>query len=80
VVGCLALAGLSLLAPGAPTYDPWSWIIWGREVVHLDLSTAGGPSWKPLPVLFTAPFSLLGDGVSPTCGWSSLGPERCWRW
>jgi hypothetical protein len=65
VVGCLALAGLSLLAPGAPTYDPWSWIIWGREVVHLDLSTAGGPSWKPLPVLFTAPFSLLGDGVSP---------------
>ena len=65
VVGCLALAALSLLAPGAPTYDPWSWIIWGREIVHLDLSTAGGPSWKPLPVLFTAPFSLLGDGVAP---------------
>jgi hypothetical protein len=44
VVGCLALAALSLLTPSAPTYDPWSWIIWGREVVHLDLSTVGGPS------------------------------------
>ena len=65
VVGCLALAALSLLTPSAPTYDPWSWIIWGREVVHLDLSTVGGPSWKPLPVLFTAPFALLGDGAAP---------------
>ena len=65
VVGCLALAALSLLAPGAPTYDPWSWIIWGREVVHLDLSTVGGPSWKPLPVLFTAPFALLGNSAAP---------------
>ena len=65
VVGCLALAALSLLAPSAPTYDPWSWIIWGREVVHLDLSTVGGPSWKPLPVLFTAPFALLGNSAAP---------------
>jgi hypothetical protein len=65
VVGCLALAALSLLAPGSPTYDPWSWIIWGREVAHLDLSTAGGPSWKPLPVLLTAPFSLLGHSAAP---------------
>jgi hypothetical protein len=28
--------------------------------MHLDLHTADGPSWKPLPVLFTAPFSLAG--------------------
>jgi hypothetical protein len=63
VAACLALAALSLLLPGAPTYDPWSWIIWGREVVHIDLMTTGGPSWKPLPVLFTAPFSLFGDAA-----------------
>ena len=63
VVGCLALGFLSLLLPSAPTYDPWAWIIWGREVMHLDLSTVGGPSWKPLPVLFTAPFSLFGDAA-----------------
>jgi hypothetical protein len=56
---------VSLLAPSTPTYDPWAWVIWGREVMHLDLVTTDGPSWKPLPILFTAPFSLLGDGPAP---------------
>jgi hypothetical protein len=55
-----ALAALSFVLPSAPTYDPWSWIIWGREVAHLDLSTTDGPSWKPLPILLTTPFSLFG--------------------
>src|SRR3954466_16033536 len=63
VAGCLALGALSLLLPSTPTYDPWAWIIWGREVLHLDLSTVGGPPWKPLPLLFTAPFSLFGDAA-----------------
>lgn len=62
--GCLALAALSLLAPSTPTYDPWTWLGWGREVVHLDLSTRGGPAWKPLPVAFTTVFSLAG-GAAP---------------
>ncbi len=65
VLGCVALAALSLLLPSTPTYDPWAWIIWGREVVHLDLVTTEGPSWKPLPILFTAPFSLAGDAAAP---------------
>lgn len=56
----LALAGLSLLLPSTPSYDPWAWLGWGREVVHLNLHTAGGPSWKPLPVLFTTVFALFG--------------------
>ena len=64
-LACVALAALSLLGPSTPTYDPWAWIIWGREVVHLDLVTTDGPSWKPLPILFTAPFSLVGDGPAP---------------
>ena len=54
------LAALTFLAPSAPTYDPWAWIIWGREILHLDLSTVDGPSWKPLPVLLTTPFALAG--------------------
>jgi len=62
---CLALSALTLLFPSTPTYDPWSWILWGREIVHLDLVTEGGPSWKPLPVLFTMPFSLLGNDAAP---------------
>ena len=33
--------------------------------MHLDLVTTDGPSWKPLPILFTAPFSLVGDGPAP---------------
>lgn len=61
--GCVALAALSLLTPSAPTYDPWSWIVWGREITQLDLSTTAGPSWKPLPVLFTAVFALFGDAA-----------------
>jgi hypothetical protein len=65
VAGCLALGGLSLLTVSTPTYDPWAWIIWGREVAHGDLVTTLGPSWKPLPVLFTTPFSLLGDDAAP---------------
>ena len=59
LVGCLAIAAVSLLFPSTPTYDPWAWIMWGREIVHLDLVTEGGPSWKPLPVIVTtlsAPF------------------------
>lgn len=60
----LALGALSLLFPSTPTYDPWSWIIWGREIAHFDLLTTSGPSWKPLPVIFTTIFSLFG-GIAP---------------
>jgi hypothetical protein len=57
----LAITALTFLAPSAPTYDPWAWIVWGREILHLDLSTVDGPSWKPLPVLLTTPFALFGS-------------------
>jgi hypothetical protein len=60
-IGVLALTALTFLTPSAPTYDPWAWIVWGREVLHFDLSTVDGPSWKPLPVLFTTPFALFGS-------------------
>jgi hypothetical protein len=63
--GCLAIAALSLLWPSTPTYDPWAWILWGREITELDLVTEGGPSWKPLPILFTTPFALLGEDLAP---------------
>jgi hypothetical protein len=65
LAGCFALAALSLTLPSVPTYDPWAWIIWGREIAHLDLVTTTGPSWKPLPVIFTTPFSLAGDDGAP---------------
>ena len=56
---CVALALLSLLEPTQPTYDPFAWLTWGREILHLNLDTQFGPSWKPLPVLFTTVFGLV---------------------
>jgi hypothetical protein len=61
LAGCVALAAVSLLFGRQPTYDPTAWLIWGREIVHGDLATTAGPSWKPLPILVTAPAALLGD-------------------
>jgi hypothetical protein len=63
LLACLAIAALTLLLPSTPTYDPWAWILWGREIAHLDLVTTAGPSWKPLPILFTIPFSLFGSAA-----------------
>ncbi len=56
----LVIAALSLAIPSTPSYDPWAWLVWGHEIIHFDLHTAGGPSWKPLPMLFTVPFALFG--------------------
>jgi len=62
----VALGALSLLAPSTPSYDPWSWMLWAREIVHGHLViTTTGTSWKPLPMIFTIPFSLLGPRVAP---------------
>ena len=70
--GSLVLAALSLLFPSAPTYDPWAWIIWGREITELDLNTVDGPSWKPLPVLFTTVFAVFGEDAAPQL-WVMIG-------
>jgi hypothetical protein len=60
-IGIAVVAALSLLVPFAPVYDPWAWLIWGRELVHLDLDTSVGPSWKPLPVIVTTALAPAGD-------------------
>jgi hypothetical protein len=62
-VVALVIAALSLLIPSTPSYDPWAWIVWGREIVHLDLHTTGGPTWKPLPVIFTTLFAPFGKAA-----------------
>ncbi|MDQ3769131.1 MAG: hypothetical protein M3370_06610, partial [Actinomycetota bacterium] len=57
----VGLAALSLLLPSTPSFDPWGWLIWGQEVVALDLDTTSGPSWKPLPVVVTSLLSPAGE-------------------
>ncbi len=54
---------LSLALGAAPAYDPWAWIIWGREILHLHLVTTGGPTWKPLPVILTTLFAPFGSAA-----------------
>jgi hypothetical protein len=43
-----------------PEYDPYGWLVWGRQALHWSLNTNGAPSWKPLPFLFTFPYALFG--------------------
>lgn len=59
----LVLAALSLLIPSTPSYDPWAWLVWGREIAHANLQTTGGPTWKPLPVIFTTILSPFGSAA-----------------
>jgi hypothetical protein len=47
-----------------PSYDPYGWLVWGRQTVHLALDPVGAPSWKPLPWLLTTPLALFG-GAAP---------------
>lgn len=61
----LVVASLTtLVVAPAPSYDPWSWLTWGREVAGGSLHTAEGPAFKPLPVALCALLSPLG-GVAP---------------
>lgn len=66
-VACLILGTVSVLTlPSLPGYDVFAWIVWGRELAHHVIAPAepfivgGGPSWKPLPVFFTALFGFFG--------------------
>ena len=71
-MAALAAAALSLLVvPAAPSYDAWSWLLWGRELAHGGLSTAGGPAWKPLPAVVCALLAPLGSGAPVV--WVVLG-------
>lgn len=60
---CLGLAAVSLVWQATPGFDPWVWLVWGREVVALDLDTTAAAAWKPLPVLVTAVLSLAGEAA-----------------
>ncbi len=59
--GLLVVSLLILLwARTRPGFDPYGWLVWGRQTVAGNLNTNAAPSWKPLPYLFTAPYGLFG--------------------
>ena len=43
-----------------PAYDPWAWLLWGREVASRDAEHRRGPAFKPLPVAVCALLAPLG--------------------
>lgn len=51
---------LVVLTDIRPDYDPYGWLVWGRQTLHWSLDTNGEPSWKPLAFLFTLPYALVG--------------------
>jgi hypothetical protein len=58
-----AAAASPLLVRAAPGYDPWTWLLWGREVAGGTLSTVAGPAFKPLPVAVCALLAPLGSAA-----------------
>jgi hypothetical protein len=65
VLGCVVLAALSLVVlPREIAYDPWSWLIWGREILHLDLDTRdAATAVKPLPIFIDTLLALAGSAA-----------------
>jgi hypothetical protein len=60
-LGVLVLSAVIVRTLGTrPGYDPYGWLIWGYQTLHLNLDLGGAPSWKPLTWVFTVPYSLFG--------------------
>jgi hypothetical protein len=60
-IGLLIFSAVLVRVTGTrPGYDPYGWLVWGHQTLHLSLDLGGAPSWKPLPYLFTVPYSLTG--------------------
>ena len=51
---------LVLVTGTRPGYDPYGWLVWGKQTLHWNLDTNGAPSWKPLAYIFTVPYALFG--------------------
>jgi len=57
----LVVSVVLLRATGTrPGYDPYGWLGWGYQTLHLSLDLGGAPSWKPFTYLFNVPFALFG--------------------
>lgn len=63
LVGCVVLAAISMvLLPRDIAYDPWSWLIWGRQIAHLHLNTRlAATAVKPLPIFVTTILAPTGS-------------------
>ncbi|MGH2916680.1 MAG: hypothetical protein ACRDMX_17015, partial [Solirubrobacteraceae bacterium] len=60
VVLLIASAAIVRWAGTRPGYDPYGWMVWGWQTLHLSLNLGGAPSWKPMTWLFNVPYALFG--------------------
>jgi hypothetical protein len=65
VVASLAVAVVTVpVLPSGLGYDPWSWLIWGREIGHLTLDTRhAATAVKPLPIFVDVLFAPAGSAA-----------------
>jgi hypothetical protein len=65
LAGSVLLAAISIFVlPRSVAYDPWSWLIWGREITHIDLNTRyAATAVKPLPIYIDVVLSLAGSAA-----------------
>ena len=62
-----------------PSFDPFGWLTWGHQLLYGGLDLNAAPSWKPLTIIFTLPFSLFGGtsvsmwSVTSTAGTLLMG-------
>jgi hypothetical protein len=54
---------LLLWARTRPGYDPYGWLVWGYQTLHLTLNVGGAPSWKPLPYGGIALIAIMWFGI-----------------
>jgi hypothetical protein len=60
-LGVVVFSALLVRAAGTrPGYDPYGWLVWGYQTLHVSLDLGGAPSWKPFTWLFTVPYALFG--------------------
>ncbi len=68
VAGAVLIIGLAVtfvrVTNMSPAYDGYGWLVWAHQMLRGTLNLNSAPSWKPLPFLFTLPYSLLGKQVA----------------
>lgn len=62
-MACIGVAAASVPVPALLGFDPWVWLIWGRELLGGLPTTDGSLAWKPLPVLVTVLLAPFGNAA-----------------